>query len=87
MLEPLAVRAWGLISGTEGEIMSKNPMLAVGFAAVLALAGTAVQAQGTNTQSATSPSSAAPATQQKLNKADQHFLTEAIEGDLTCSSP
>ncbi len=63
--------------------MSKNPMLAVGFAAVLALAGTAVQAQGTNTPSATSPSSAAPATQQKLNKADQHFLTEAIEGDLS----
>ena len=59
--------------------MITKPMVAIGFAAALALAGSA-QAQ------TTAPSSGAmskpAASQQKLSKADQNFLKEAIQGDL-----
>lgn len=70
--------------------MSRNPMLAVGVAAALALCATAAQAQtstspGTNTMSQPkAPSSMnGKAGMAKASKADQRFLKEAIEGDLS----
>jgi len=69
--------------------MSRNPMLAVGFAASLALGVTAAQAQTStapNTMSppsATNSSSAASPGMKKASKSEQHFLKEAIEGDLS----
>ena len=69
--------------------MIRNPMLAAGFAAALALGATAAQAQTNNSNSMSQPSTAASssmnnnsASAQKATKADQRFLTEAIEGDM-----
>lgn len=71
--------------------MSRNPMLALGVAAALALGMTAAQAQS---NSMSKPAGASPSmnnsssmngnsgTAQKASKADQRFLTEAIEGDM-----
>lgn len=73
--------------------MSRNPMLAfgiaAGFAASLALGVTAAQAQTStapNTMShpsAMSPSSPASSGMKKASKSEQHFIKEAIEGDLS----
>lgn len=75
--------------------MSRTPMLAIGFAASLALGLTAAQAQTSTSQNtmshpATSPSSSTPAagaagstSMHKASKADQHFIKEVIEGDLS----
>lgn len=59
--------------------MIRKPMAALGAAAVLALAGTAY-AQ-TPAPRANNPA-AGHASAQKLSKADQSFLKEAIQGDL-----
>lgn len=69
--------------------MIRNPMLAIGVATALALGAGAAAAQTNNT---TSPPAATPSPsmnnnsgtmQQKASKADQSFLKEAIEGDLS----
>ena len=75
--------------GTQGEKMMTKPMVAIGFAAALALAG-AAQAQtsmpqGTNPASkstAAQPGMQGKAGMQKASKADQAFMKEAIQGDL-----
>ena len=66
--------------------MSRTPMLAVGLAAALAFGATAAQAQSGNSMS--QPSSTAQPSMnknsdmnKKASKADQHFLTEAMQGD------
>lgn len=73
--------------------MSRNPMLAIGFAASLALGVTAAQAQTSTAPnsmsqpSATSPSSSSNAMNAgattKATKAQKKFLDEAVEGDLS----
>jgi len=76
--------------------MSRTPMLAIGIAASLALGLTAAQAQTSTSPSTmshpatTSPSSSTPAagaagstSMHKASKAEQHFIKEAIEGDLS----
>ena len=72
--------------------MSRNPMLAVGVAAALALGATAAQAQTSTSPSKTMPNSmsrpaagasSSGAMEHKASKADQRFLKEAIEGDLS----
>jgi len=61
--------------------MSTKPMVAIGFAAALALAG-AAQAQ-TSMPSGVNPANQSNAQQaQKPSKAQQNFLKEAIQGDL-----
>ncbi len=69
--------------------MITKPMLAAGFAAALALSGTAYAQTATqNGAPANKPAAAQPATTtantpaQKLSKADQSFLKEAVQGDL-----
>lgn len=70
--------------------MSRNPMLALGLAAGLALGVTAAQAQTSTAPNTMSHSSAATPSMndtsgmsKKASKADQHFLKEAIQGDLS----
>lgn len=70
--------------------MSRNPMLALGLAAGLALGVTAAQAQTSTAPNTMSHSSAAAPSMngtsgmsKKASKADQHFLKEAIQGDLS----
>ena len=78
--------------------MSRNPMLAIGVAAGLALGVTAVQAQTSTAPNTMSPNSAAhPSTMKpssssnamnsgttaKATKAQKKFLDEAVEGDLS----
>jgi putative membrane protein len=62
-------------------------MLAVGVAAALALGASAAQAQSSNQMS--KPSAGAPSMnnnsgmgQQKASRAEQHFLIEAMQGDM-----
>jgi len=71
--------------------MSRNPMLAIGVAAALALGATPALAQGTNSDSTSRPSGAAPSmngnsesagAMHKPGRAEQHFLTEAMQGDM-----
>jgi putative membrane protein len=75
--------------------MSRNPMLVIGFAASLALGVTAAQAQTSTAPNAMShPSGETPSMNgksgmnsagmsKKAGKAEQNFLKEAIEGDLS----
>jgi len=73
--------------------MSRNPMLAIGVAAALALGASAAQAQSGNSQinnsqmnnSATpnASSSMNGGSMQKADKADQKFLKQAVQGDLS----
>jgi len=69
--------------------MSRKTMLAVGLTAAMALGVTAAQAQTSTAPNTMSPpamnnsSATAPAAAQKASKADQRFLKEAIEGDLS----
>jgi putative membrane protein len=67
--------------GTRGVTMITKPLAAIGFAAALALAGSA-QAQNTAPNSGAAANQGAQSGQQKLSKADQSFLKEAIQGDL-----
>lgn len=74
--------------------MSRNPMLALGFAASLALGVTAAQAQtSTAPNTMSKPSAATPSMNsnsgmnnsemsKKASKADAHFLTETMQGDM-----
>jgi len=62
--------------------MNKKPILAVGFATAL-LAGSAYAQTATQSAPGTSTAQPATGTQQKASKADQSFLKEAIEGDLS----
>jgi putative membrane protein len=65
--------------------MMRNPILAVGSAAALALGATAAQAQSSNSVSKrrASPSMKSNSgVAQKASKDDQTFLQEAIEGDM-----
>ncbi|MBS0536891.1 MAG: DUF4142 domain-containing protein [Proteobacteria bacterium] len=68
-----------------GTTMNRKPMLAIGAAAVIALAAGAAQAQ---TNSTGSKGTAAPAQATsgemtgKASKADQAFLKEGIQGDM-----
>ena len=58
-------------------------MLAIGVAAAFALAGTAAQAQQMNPPGAAAPSPGGMSRMQhKASKADQAFLTGAMEGDM-----
>jgi len=63
----------------------RNPITAIGLAAVMALAASAAQAQmnppPSNTQQR-GTTQMNPPSEQKASKADQKFLTEAIQGDL-----
>jgi len=69
--------------------MTNKPMIAVGFAAALML-GTAAQAQTTMPRGDNPANQPPPAQRQmqsdtnaqKMSRADQRFLKEAIEGDL-----
>ena len=71
--------------------MMRNSVAAIGLAAAMALAVSAAQAQmnsqGTNTQQRGTtqmnpPPGGSTAGEHKASKADQKFMTEAIQGDL-----
>ncbi|HVZ52147.1 MAG TPA: DUF4142 domain-containing protein [Pseudolabrys sp.] len=56
--------------------MIRTPLLAIGFAAAIALAATGAEAQMSQ------PNTAASQMKAKPSKADSKFLTEAVQGDL-----
>jgi putative membrane protein len=66
--------------------MITKPMVAIGFAAALALGGTAFaqtsMQNGVNPANKATSGQAGTAASQKLSKADQTFLKEAIQGDM-----
>jgi putative membrane protein len=62
--------------------MNRKPMLAIGVAAVFALAAGAAQAQ-TNSSGANGTAAQTQANAGKASKADQAFLKEAVQGDMT----
>lgn len=64
--------------------MIRKPMLAIGLVAAFALAGTAAQAQMSPQGGSAGSQAGASGSQmqKKASKADQKFLTEAIEGDM-----
>jgi putative membrane protein len=67
--------------------MSRKPMLAIGVAAALTLGMTAAQAQNSNSSTMSKPAPASSMNgssgmNKKASKAEQHFLTEAMQGDM-----
>jgi putative membrane protein len=64
--------------------MTRTPMLAIGLTAAFAIVASAAQAQTPNTsgQMNRQPTTSAPAQNKTTNKADEKFLTDAIQGDL-----
>jgi putative membrane protein len=64
--------------------MARKPMLTVGLAAAFAVIASAAQAQTPNTsrQMNRQQTTGAPAQNKTTSKADEKFLTEAVQGDL-----
>lgn len=67
--------------------MSRTTMLAVGLTAAMAFGAAQAQAQTNNSNTMSPPamnnsSGNAPGMAHKASKADQHFLTEAMQGDM-----
>jgi putative membrane protein len=67
--------------------MNRNPMLAIGVAAALTLGMTAAQAQNSNSSTMSRPAPGSSMNgnsgmNQKAGKADTHFLTETMQGDM-----
>ena len=69
--------------------MSRNPMLALGVAATLALGASAAQAQSNSMSQPSSPAMNSGSSMnggsdmnKKASKADQHFLMEGMQGDM-----